>query len=827
MNYGILLAGGVGTRMGADRPKQYLLAGEKPIIAYALKIFEKHEDIDRIVLVADEAWRDYIREWIEKEEIRKPLDFADPGETRQHSIYNALKCCAAYAKEDDIVIVHDAARPLVSDQIIRDCIDGAKGKGGSMPVIPVKDTVYRSEDGKTITSLLTRSEIFAGQAPEAFRFGKYYEIHNMVSDEEIRTTAGSSEIAYRHGTDICLVQGSERNFKITGREDLERFEQILNQKEDGINGLEYRVKVKAITLQKSSMKIRIVGRVRCKGIEGDYVPKAKLVLGFSREEEDRRIPFVMQESDKDEDSFCFSGDFAYDLDYIFWETRESFEPFRLGFHLFCGTEYVENIDVDLSEVQVMKDDKAYYDCDVEENGLLLKKDRKKTPKNSGIRKCALDALDVVRKCFAVILIPVYLFEVILSYLYLVPTPYGGRDPLKRTSMHIQRRMKTILRKNPSVTELRKWFFKTQYNRVKRKPIIQNRITFISQRREELSGNFAFVYDKLKDEEGLDIKFWFNNKNPQDMNLREIREFCRICAESKTIVLDEYTPQIHYFPLKSEITIVQLWHACGAFKTFGFTRLDKPKGSPQMTNMHRNYDYVTVSSSFCRYCHSEGFGIATDHVVPTGIPRTDVFFDEDYKKKMQDDFYQKYPAWREKKIIMFAPTFRGMTREDAFYPMDRFRVEKVMEQLGDEYAMIIKHHPFVTEKQPIPQCYKDRVIDLSDSTELNDLMFVCDLIITDYSSLIFEASLLRIPMLFYVYDLEEYIADRDFYFDLKLMSPGKLVYSQKELIRAIREQDFESERIEEFKKLFFDHTDGKSSERVAGLIMQTVKREEES
>ena len=229
MNIGLILAGGVGSRMGADRPKQYLIAGGKPIISYALKIFENHNEIQRIVLVADDAWKDYIEEWIEKEEIKKPISFANPGRTRQHSIYNGLKCCAEFAAEEDVVIVHDAARPLVSDQIISDCISGALEKGGSMPVIPVKDTVYRSVDGNTITNLMNRSEIYAGQAPEGFVFGKYYAIHNAVSDEEIGATNGSSEIAFRHGLEIKLVNGSERNFKITGPEDLERFEQILRE----------------------------------------------------------------------------------------------------------------------------------------------------------------------------------------------------------------------------------------------------------------------------------------------------------------------------------------------------------------------------------------------------------------------------------------------------------------------------------------------------------------------------------------------------------------------------------------------------------------------
>ena len=155
-------------------------------------------------------------------------------------------------------------------------------------------------------------------------------------------------------------------------------------------------------------------------------------------------------------------------------------------------------------------------------------------------------------------------------------------------------------------------------------------------------------------------------------------------------------------------------------------------------------------------------------------------------------------------------------------MDKFKIDEVLETLGEEYAILIKHHPFVTHKHPIPGKYADRVIDLSENSELNDLMFVSDVIITDYSSLIFEASLLKVPMLFYVYDLEEYIEDRDFYFDLKMMSPGKLVYSQEELVKAIKEEDYGLDKMEEFTKLFFDNPDGKATERVAALILDTMK-----
>lgn len=227
MNTAIILAGGVGSRMGADRPKQFLMVQDKPIISYCFDIFQKHNEIDNIVVVVNDKWKDFVDENAKKYGVTKICGYAPAGKTRQHSIYNGLKCIAQCAPETDVVIVHDAARPLVSDQIISDCIKGATEFDGAMPVISVKDTVYQSSDGQQIGCLLKRSELFAGQAPESFNFKKYYDIHNSVTDEEIGLTAGSSEIAYRHGMEIRMVKGSERNLKITTVEDLETFESIL------------------------------------------------------------------------------------------------------------------------------------------------------------------------------------------------------------------------------------------------------------------------------------------------------------------------------------------------------------------------------------------------------------------------------------------------------------------------------------------------------------------------------------------------------------------------------------------------------------------------
>ena len=125
------------------------------------------------------------------------------------------------------MIIHDAVRPNVSARLIDACLDACAEYDGAMPVLPVKDTMYQSMDGVTISSLLPRETLYAGQAPEAFRLGKYWAAHQALPYEAMLQTRGSSELAYRQGLTIKLVAGEESNYKITVPEDLERFRLLI------------------------------------------------------------------------------------------------------------------------------------------------------------------------------------------------------------------------------------------------------------------------------------------------------------------------------------------------------------------------------------------------------------------------------------------------------------------------------------------------------------------------------------------------------------------------------------------------------------------------
>lgn len=229
-NIAIILSGGIGVRLGGSIPKQYIEVNGKPVIQYSIETFSKVQEIDGMVICLADEWKQYVQEIVAKANITKPVIYSQPGEVRQLTIYNALQTLQQKGLEKDaIVVIHDAARPLVSEELILRCIDGCADADGTLPCVPVKDTLYQSKDGQSIAALLKRSEIVAGQSPEAFRFGKYIDAHNRMSHDDMLLISGSTEIAYKMGLNVRLVKGEEINFKITTQEDLESFRQILNR----------------------------------------------------------------------------------------------------------------------------------------------------------------------------------------------------------------------------------------------------------------------------------------------------------------------------------------------------------------------------------------------------------------------------------------------------------------------------------------------------------------------------------------------------------------------------------------------------------------------
>lgn len=243
MNIALVLSGGTGTRMGVSMPKQYIEVNGRIIISYCLEQLLVHDQIDAIQIVADKAWHEVIMDAADKickrlgntALFKKCKGFSSPGANRQLSILNGLEDIREYAKETDCVLIHDAARPLLTVEHITDCINAVRGHDGVIPVLKMKDTVYLSRDGLTITSLLDRSQIYAGQAPEMFRLGVYYEANKRLLPDKILHINGSTEPAVMAGLDIVMIPGDEENIKITTRSDLERFERRMKVENESMD----------------------------------------------------------------------------------------------------------------------------------------------------------------------------------------------------------------------------------------------------------------------------------------------------------------------------------------------------------------------------------------------------------------------------------------------------------------------------------------------------------------------------------------------------------------------------------------------------------------
>jgi len=247
MNIALILSGGTGTRLGADIPKQYIEVQGRPILLFALERLLNHNGIDALWIVAAREWQDTIAGWLSRMSggsgpaantycgigKGKFRGFSLPGANRQLSILNGLEDIRKFADEDDWVLIHDAARPMLSSGLITEILNAAKGHDGAIPVLPMKDTVYASRDGRRITSLLDRSSIYAGQAPEVFRLGKYDEANRSLLPDAILKINGSTEPAVMAGMDIAMILGEEGNFKITTEADLEKFRKIAAEQFEG------------------------------------------------------------------------------------------------------------------------------------------------------------------------------------------------------------------------------------------------------------------------------------------------------------------------------------------------------------------------------------------------------------------------------------------------------------------------------------------------------------------------------------------------------------------------------------------------------------------
>lgn len=335
----------------------------------------------------------------------------------------------------------------------------------------------------------------------------------------------------------------------------------------------------------------------------------------------------------------------------------------------------------------------------------------------------------------------------------------------------------------------------------------SRILLMSETRAPISGNLLALDNRLK-ERGLDkiyhISYSFS-KTLQQSKWKTLLVWSRLLwliAGQDIIFVDDYVPIFKTIRLKSDTRLVQLWHAGVGFKSVGYSRFGR-QGSPHPTDScHRRYDYAVVGGKGLIDVYEEVFGIPKERILPYGLARLDGYLDQERIRAYRENFYQKYPGLKDRKIILFAPTYRGKTQDEAFYPADWIPQDKAAALCGDQYAFCYKMHPFIKEKVMIDENFGQCIYDFSEEGDINELFYVTDILITDFSSNIYEFSLQRKPIIFYAPDKDYYQLTRGVHRTLD-EAPGPVCTNFDEVIDLIENQRFEEEKLDDFIKESFD------------------------
>ena len=358
------------------------------------------------------------------------------------------------------------------------------------------------------------------------------------------------------------------------------------------------------------------------------------------------------------------------------------------------------------------------------------------------------------------------------------------------------------------------------------PLKEKRVLFLSDERKELGGNFKAVYDMLPDEEYEKILALKGNRYAK-RGIKAKMELLINLSTSKYILLEDLVQATSHMRVRKGQELIQLWHGAGAFKKFGHSR-----ESSDLKRIHKGYKKYTrviTSSEAIRPCYAEAFSVSMDKVKATGIPRTDIFFDKEYINSKKEELYQEYPFLKGKKIILFAPTYRGTQFSDAHYGIEKLDLEEIYSIFSKQnYIFIFKWHPFLynrieeskTKEYDGYKKHPDFYYDLSKERDINDLLLVTDILITDYSSVIFDYVFMNKPIVYFTYDYKEYVENgRGLYFPFEEYVYGNVAKDSKELVKAIQANSMEEEARSKFVQKFMSACDGHSTEKVINWVFK--------
>ena len=335
-------------------------------------------------------------------------------------------------------------------------------------------------------------------------------------------------------------------------------------------------------------------------------------------------------------------------------------------------------------------------------------------------------------------------------------------------------------------------------------IDNNLISFIIDSNESFSGNLEYIKNEFEKRGNFNFHFYYKDK----ISISSLKKL----ATSKYIFLNDNFFPFAFMKFNKETTVIQLWHAPGAFKKFG--------GSVENASMLKKIsdytDYLIITSKHIEDYYSEAFQIDKSKIRPLGLPRADYYFENHGTDSLRDNFNKKYNLDPDKKIILYTPTFRENKEFNNVF--NYLNLDEFNRELSDEYVLVLRLHPKIKNFYSNEISVDGDYIDCSDYKNEQELLLLSDILITDYSSIMIEFGLLNKPIVFFAYDLDNYLAnERGFYLDYKNDLPGPIVQTTDELINCINE-GIDTSKLDSFIKTQFDDVDGNASKRIVDFAL---------
>lgn len=349
------------------------------------------------------------------------------------------------------------------------------------------------------------------------------------------------------------------------------------------------------------------------------------------------------------------------------------------------------------------------------------------------------------------------------------------------------------------------------------PLKENRAAFISMHNENFNDSLGEVTREFESRGFECVRITRRDLDVKVRNVFHVADFflrkSRLLATSKYVFLNDNFMPMAFCNFKDGALVTQLWHAEGAFKRFGLAIPQPDFVRKNELACNKKLSFAVCSSKAVIPIYAQAFGLKYGQVLPLGAPRADFLLKEGNAESARKKLELLYPELKGKKAVLYAPTFRD-TKEENRALLSNFDFELFKREFENEYVLFVRLHPQIHEKGTVLPFG----IDVTDYPDVRQLVLSCDVLITDYSSICMDFSLLSKKTVFFAFDEEKYTKDRNFCFDYKTGLPGEIAKTTKEVVELIR-AEFDEKKNESFRRRNFDFLDCKSAERVADAIIK--------